>query len=111
MFKEQNVNAIIGILWGLAVYFNLSNLDPMTLNVLAIWAVSINRLYRHFNKGKKKSQGSVMSDIENLTSTAKSSVFDYKQYEAIELNYSYLGEECLAEWRENLIKLRVQFQD
>ena len=49
MFKEQNVNAIIGILWGLAVYFNLSNLDPMTLNVLAIWAVSVNRLYRHFN--------------------------------------------------------------
>ena len=33
------------------------------------------------------------------------------QYEAIELNYSYLGEECLAEWRENLIKLRAQFQD
>ena len=55
MLKEQNVNAIIGILWGLAVYFNLSNLDPMTLNVLAIGAVSVNRLYRHFNKGKKKS--------------------------------------------------------
>ena len=52
-----------------------------------------------------------MSDIENLTSTAKSSVFDYKQYEAIELNYSYLGEEYLAEWRENLIKIRGQFQD
>jgi len=30
MFKEQNVNAIIGIVWGLAVHFNLSNLDPMT---------------------------------------------------------------------------------
>jgi len=52
-----------------------------------------------------------MSDIENPTSTDKSSVFDYKQYETNELNYSYLGEECLAEWRENLIKLRAQFQD
>ncbi len=111
MFKEQNVNAIIGILWGLAVYFNLRNLDPMTLNVLAIWAVSVNRLYRHFNKGKKKSQGSFMSDIENPISTDKSSVFDYKQYEANELNYWYLSEECLAEWRENLMKLRAQFQD
>jgi len=54
MFKEQNVNAIIGILWGLAVYFNLSNLDPMSLNVFAIWAVSVNLLYRHLSKGKKK---------------------------------------------------------
>ena len=54
MFKEQNVNAIIGIVGGLAVHFNVSNLDPMTLNVLAIWAVSVNRLYRHFSKGKKK---------------------------------------------------------
>jgi phage shock protein PspC (stress-responsive transcriptional regulator) len=54
MFKEQNVNALIGILWGLAVYFNLHSLDPMTLNVFAIWAVCINRLFRHFNKGKKK---------------------------------------------------------
>ena len=54
MFKEQNVNAVIGILWGLAVYFNLSSLDPMALNVFAIWAVSGNRLYHHFNKGKKK---------------------------------------------------------
>ena len=59
MFKEQNVNAIIGILWGLAVYFNLSNLDPMSLNVFAIWAVSINRFYRHFSKGKKKKEVSV----------------------------------------------------
>ena len=54
MFKEQNVNAVIGILWGLAVYFNLSSLDPMALNVFAISAVCINRLYRHFNKNKKK---------------------------------------------------------
>lgn len=54
MLKEQNVNAVIGILWGLTVYFNLSSLDPMALNVFAIWAVSINRLYRHFNKNKKK---------------------------------------------------------
>jgi hypothetical protein len=52
-----------------------------------------------------------MSDIENPTSSAKSSVFDYKQYEANELNYWYLREECLAEWRENLMKLRAQFQD
>ena len=52
-----------------------------------------------------------MSDIENLTSTAKSSVFDYKQYETNEHNYWHLREECLAEWRENLIKLRAQFQD
>jgi phage shock protein PspC (stress-responsive transcriptional regulator) len=42
MFKEQNINALIGILWGLAVYFNLHSLDPNTLNVFAIWAVSIN---------------------------------------------------------------------
>ena len=54
MLKEQNVNAVIGILWGLAVYSNFNSLDPMALNVFAIWAVSINRLYRHFNKGKKR---------------------------------------------------------
>jgi len=54
MFKEQNINALIGILWGLAVYFNLHSLDPNTLNVFAIWAVSINRLYHHFSQGKKK---------------------------------------------------------
>ena len=52
-----------------------------------------------------------MSDLENPTSSAKSSVFDFKQYEANELNYWYLREECLAEWRENLMKLRAQFQD
>ncbi len=52
-----------------------------------------------------------MSDIENLTSTAKSSVFDYKQYEANELNYWYLRDEWLAEWRENLIKLRAHYED
>ena len=52
-----------------------------------------------------------MSDIENPTSTDKSSVFDYKQYEANELNYSYLRDEWLAEWRENLMKLRAQFKD
>jgi hypothetical protein len=52
-----------------------------------------------------------MSDIENPTSTDKSSIFDYKQYEANELNYWYLREECLAEWRENLMKLRAQSQD
>ena len=34
-----------------------------------------------------------MSDIENPTSTDKSSVFDYKQYEANELNYWYLRDE------------------
>jgi hypothetical protein len=54
MFKEQNINALIGILWGLAVYFKLHNLDPNALNVFAIWAVSINRLFHHFNRGKKK---------------------------------------------------------
>ena len=54
MFKEQNINALIGILWGLAVYFNLHNLDHNSLNVFAIWAVSINRLIHHFNRGKKK---------------------------------------------------------
>ena len=52
-----------------------------------------------------------MSDIENPISTDKSSVFVYKQYEANELNYWYLSQECLAEWRENLMKLRAQFQD
>jgi hypothetical protein len=52
-----------------------------------------------------------MSDIENPTSTDKSSIFDYKQYETNELNYWYLREECLAAWRENLMKLRAQFQD
>ncbi len=54
MFKEQNINALIGILWGIAVYFNLHNLYPNALNVFAIWAVSINRLIHHFNRGKKK---------------------------------------------------------
>jgi hypothetical protein len=54
MFKEQNINALIGILWGLAVYFNLHSLDPNALNVFAIWAVSINRLLHHFNRNKKK---------------------------------------------------------
>jgi len=34
-----------------------------------------------------------MSDIENPISTDKSSVFDYKQYEANELNYWYLSED------------------
>jgi len=51
-----------------------------------------------------------MSDIENPISTDKSSVFDYKQYEANELNYWYLRDEWLAEWRENLIKLRAQYE-
>ena len=54
MFKEQNINALIGILWGLACYFNLHSLDPNTLNVFAIWALSINRLYHYFSRGKKK---------------------------------------------------------
>ncbi len=54
MLKEQNINALIGIFWGLAVYFNLHSLDPNALNVFAIWAVSINRLFHHFNRGKKK---------------------------------------------------------
>gem|GEM_PF-1010301 len=54
MNKEQNINALIGILWGLAVYFNLSNLDPNALNVFAIWAVSLNRLYQDLTKKKKK---------------------------------------------------------
>ena len=51
-----------------------------------------------------------MSDIENPTSTAKPSVLDYKQYESNELNYWYLRDEWLAEWRENLIKLREQYE-
>jgi hypothetical protein len=49
-----------------------------------------------------------MTNIGNLTSTTKSLFFDTQ---ASKLNHSYLAKECLTEWRENLIKLRTQFQD
>ena len=49
-----------------------------------------------------------MTNIGNLISTTKSSIFETTSNK---LNYSYLGDQWLAEWRENLVKLRAQFQD